>query len=166
MVRETPHQRTPFGTRGCGRRLSLNRVENGGQLTPSQETVVLGFIGHAEFPTILEILPLAAILRGAEGCGCSEKPTYFGTLDEDYNARNRSTFRAAGRGAISRNGVTHGTQHRNNGQPYVTITNPWTIGRSRGSGLRSLLRSRLRSRSFATKSLADRINITNASLLE
>ena len=46
------HQTTPFGTRGCGRRLSLNRVENGGQLTPSQETVVLGFIGHAEFPTI------------------------------------------------------------------------------------------------------------------
>ena len=40
-----------FETRGDWHRLSLNRVENEGQLTPSQETVVLGFFGCTEFPT-------------------------------------------------------------------------------------------------------------------
>ena len=40
-----------FGTRGGGRRFSLNRVEKSRRLTPSQETVLLRFLGHGLFPT-------------------------------------------------------------------------------------------------------------------
>ena len=48
---------TDFGTRGSDRR-SLGRVENIGQLTPSQETVVPGSPGHVVFPRFLDSLRL------------------------------------------------------------------------------------------------------------
>ncbi|MEK6246687.1 MAG: hypothetical protein N2C12_00825, partial [Planctomycetales bacterium] len=43
-----------FGTRGDGRRLSLNRVENIGYLTLSRKTVNLEFLGCVENPTLLD----------------------------------------------------------------------------------------------------------------
>jgi hypothetical protein len=43
-----------FGTRGDGRRLSLNRVENVGYLTLSRKTVNLEFLGCIENPTFSE----------------------------------------------------------------------------------------------------------------
>jgi hypothetical protein len=62
-VREAPRKRADkettlppisglLGTRGGCHRPSLTRVENIGQLPLSQETVVLGFLGCVEFPTI------------------------------------------------------------------------------------------------------------------
>ena len=63
------HQTTHFGTRGGGYRLSINRVENGRQLTPSQETVKLGFFGCVVFSTILDIRRHTTTLRGAPARG-------------------------------------------------------------------------------------------------
>ena len=55
------NKRPYFGTRGDDHRISLNRVENGVQLTPSQETVGQGFFGHAVFPRYSDRLRLPHI---------------------------------------------------------------------------------------------------------
>ena len=54
----------PFGARGGWHRPSLDQVENGGQLTLSQETVVLGFLGCVEFPTYFDIISRTTTMRG------------------------------------------------------------------------------------------------------
>ena len=49
-VSRTNQKTTQFGTRSGGHRLSLNRVENAGQLTLLQKRVVPAFFGRVEIP--------------------------------------------------------------------------------------------------------------------
>jgi hypothetical protein len=63
LIDDNHHKTTGFGTtlppisrlfetRDSCHRPSLSRVENVGRVTPSQETVNLGFLGRVENPTI------------------------------------------------------------------------------------------------------------------
>ena len=67
----------PRGARGGDRQSSLNRVANDRQLTPSQETVVPGFLGCAVFRRICRAQPVlepgcrrAGVKAADEGFGC------------------------------------------------------------------------------------------------